>query len=142
MFGIDAGEIMMLVVLGVIMFGPEKIPEMSRKAARVVHYLRNVANQATDQIKGELGPEYADLTIDDLNPKKFIQKHLLDDVQGDINDIKGELMGVKTEVTGQVSSATKLVNSINADITSESRPSAVATVARPARRIVFDIEAT
>ena len=100
--GIGWGELMLLLVLAVIFFGPEKLPEISRKAARVIHTVRLLANQATSQLKEELGPEYQDLTMADLNPKTFVQKHLLADMQEDLADIQKELDGVKMELTGSV----------------------------------------
>ena len=68
----------MLVLLAVLMFGPERIPPFARKAARVYKYLMGIASGAKDQLVGELGPEFADLSLADLNPKTFISKHLLD----------------------------------------------------------------
>ena len=68
----------MLVLLAVLMFGPERIPPFARKAARVYKYLMNIATGAKDQLAGELGPEFKDLSLADLNPKTFISKHLLD----------------------------------------------------------------
>ena len=68
----------MLVLLAVLMFGPEKIPPFARKAARVYKYLMNIATGAKDQLATELGPEFKDLSLSDLNPRTFISKHLLD----------------------------------------------------------------
>ncbi|CEG93765.1 sec-independent translocase [Propionibacterium freudenreichii] len=97
-FGINGSEFVILAVLAVIFFGPERIPEFSRKAARVVFYVRNIANDATSQLKEELGPEYKDLTVEDLNPKTFVKKHLLDDIQDQISEVKDDLNVVKTEL--------------------------------------------
>lgn len=141
MFDVGAGEILALILLGVIMFGPERIPEFSRKAARVVHYLRGVANQATDQIKGELGPEYADLTLNDLNPKTFIQKHLLNDIQDDIDDIKSDLKGVKDEIDSSAASAKELTSSIKDDVKAHDIPEPEPAV-ELAVVVPFDDEAT
>ena len=89
-FGIGLPELGMLLLLGTVLFGPEKIPEYSRKAARVVNFLRNIANQAQDQLRSELGPEYADLELKDLNPKTLVQKHVLDAIQGDLDEIRDD----------------------------------------------------
>ena len=75
---LGAPEVIMLVLLAVLMFGPERIPPFARKAARVYKYLMNIAAGAKDQLAGELGPEFKDLSLSDLNPKTFISKHLLD----------------------------------------------------------------
>lgn len=81
MFGIDAIEFILLLVLAVIMFGPEKLPEFSRKAARIFVALRDIANNAQSQLRTELGPEFADLELKDLNPKAFVAKHMQAEIQ-------------------------------------------------------------
>lgn len=75
---LGAPEVIWLVVLAVLMFGPERIPAFARKAARVYKYLMNIATGAKDQLANELGPGFADLSLADLNPRTFISKHLLD----------------------------------------------------------------
>ncbi len=68
MIDFNVSEILVLGVLAVIIFGPEKLPEVARKAARVLNYLRNIANDAQGRLRQELGPEFADLELADLNP--------------------------------------------------------------------------
>lgn len=80
MFGIDAVELLVLLILAVVMFGPEKLPQYSRKAARIFVYLRDIANNAKETLGNELGPEYANLELRDLNPKAFLAKHLREEV--------------------------------------------------------------
>ena len=70
-------EITVLVVLAIIVFGPEKLPELARKAARVLQFLRRIGNDARGQLRKELGDEFADISLADLNPKTFVAKHLL-----------------------------------------------------------------
>lgn len=70
-------EITALVVLAIIIFGPEKLPELARKAARVLNHLRRIGNDARGQLRKELGPEFDDISLSDLNPRAFVAKHLL-----------------------------------------------------------------
>src|SRR6188472_384028 len=91
MFDVGAPELLVLVVIAVILFGPEKLPEFARKAARVIKYVRTMAGSAQDQLQKELGPEFSDLDVRDLNPKTFIQKHLMDDVDPIVADVKKEI---------------------------------------------------
>ncbi len=91
MFDVGAPELLVLVVIAVILFGPEKLPEFARKAARVIAYLRSMAGNAQQQLSKELGPGFEDVDVRDLNPKAFIQKHLLDDVEPILTDVKKEL---------------------------------------------------
>ncbi|HEY5978986.1 MAG TPA: sec-independent translocase [Microlunatus sp.] len=91
MFDVGAPELLVLVVIAVILFGPEKLPEFARKAARVIKYVRTMAGSAQEQLSKELGPEFSDLDVRDLNPKTFIQKHLMDDVDPIVADVKKEI---------------------------------------------------
>ena len=91
---INGPEFMLLLVLAVILFGPERLPDLARKAARLLRYLRTVAGSAQQQLSKELGPEFENLDFRDLNPKAFVQKHLLDDVEPIIADVKSEVTDV------------------------------------------------
>ena len=96
MFDVGAPELLVLIVIAVILFGPEKLPEFARKAARVVKYLRGMAGNAQQQLSKELGPGFEDIDVRDLNAKAFIQKHLLDDVEPVVADVKQELTAART----------------------------------------------
>lgn len=110
MFGIDGVDLIIIIVLVVVMFGPERLPEFSRKAARVFVYLRDVANNAKTTLSSELGPEYADLELKDLNPKTFIAKQLREEVAM-IDEAKRELQdaaGLLKTTAKEAEEATKL----------------------------------
>jgi len=135
----------MLVLLAVLMFGPEKIPGFARKAARVYKYLMNIASGAKDQLAGELGPEFADLTLADLNPKTFISKHLLDteevsafretiaDTKKALAETNKELLAASAGVAAGGAELVGLLNDSNSSSTSE----LVGVTGSP-----FDLEAT
>jgi len=72
------GEIAMLLVVALLVFGPDKLPSVARDAARVLKQLRSMAQGARTQLKSELGPEFADFDLDSLNPRSFVRKHLLE----------------------------------------------------------------
>lgn len=73
------GEIAVLVVAALLIFGPDRLPSLARDAARVLRQVREMAQGARSQLKSELGPEFADLDLDALNPKRFVRKHLFED---------------------------------------------------------------
>ncbi len=94
MLNFDWTEILVLAVLAVIIFGPEKLPELARKTARVLNYLRNIANDAQGKLREELGPEFADLEL--TNPKAMVTKHLLEPVQAELDPVKSELAPLRS----------------------------------------------
>ena len=87
---INGPEFLLLLVIAVVLFGPERLPDLARKAARVVQYVRTIAGTAQEQLTKELGPGFEDVDMRDLNPKTFIQKHLLDEVDPIVADVKAE----------------------------------------------------
>ena len=95
---IGTGEFIAIVVVAAVLLGPEKIPPLAKKVGRVLGFLRHVANSATDQIKAELGPEYADLTLADLKPQNLVQRIIPSDVQDEMASLRAELAGMQAEV--------------------------------------------
>ncbi len=74
------GELMILAVIALIIFGPDKLPNLAKDAAKMLRQVRDLAQGARTQLKSELGPEFGDIDLQDLNPKAFVRKHLLDDL--------------------------------------------------------------
>ena len=136
---INGPEFALLLVLAVILFGPERLPDLARKAARLVQYLRTAAGSAQDQLTRELGPGFENLDFRDLNPKSFVQKHLLTDtivadVKAELSDVGGTLTDGKASLAGAIDSA-KDVN--------PGGPHDVMADATPARQTTpFDSDAT
>ena len=76
MFDIGGGEIIGLLILGMILIGPDRMPNVAADAARFLVKLKNMAQSATNELKENLGPGYEDLQVKDLHPKTFIKKHI------------------------------------------------------------------
>ena len=73
------GEVAVLLVLGLFVFGPERLPTMAAEAGKGLRQLRQYVKGMTADLKTELGPELGDVDLASLNPRTFVQKHLLDD---------------------------------------------------------------
>ena len=72
-------EIVTLLVVALLVFGPDKLPGVARDAAQMLRQVRRMAKDARSQIKTELGPEFSDFDLDSLNPKTFVRKNLFED---------------------------------------------------------------
>ncbi len=83
MLGVGLPELMVIIVVAVVVFGPERLPEFARQAGRFVRQMRNLAQSAQTQLREELGPEYADLRLADLDPRQAIRKHILEAMDDD-----------------------------------------------------------
>jgi sec-independent protein translocase protein TatB len=56
--------------------GPERLPQVAVDAARFIKKVRAMANNATTELRENLGPGFEDLSPSDLRPKTFIKKHI------------------------------------------------------------------
>ncbi len=73
------GEIAVLLVLALFVFGPERLPTLAAEAGRGLRKVRTYVKGMTDDLKTELGPELGDVDLASLNPRTFVAKHLLSD---------------------------------------------------------------
>lgn len=127
MFDIGAPEFVLLIVIAIVLFGPEKLPEFARKAAHIVTYVRSMAGNAQQQLTKELGPGFENIDVRDLNPRAFIQKHILTDVPI-VANVKNEIAGIAagakefaSEVQGAVRSDGTAAKTITSDEVGVSR---------------------
>jgi sec-independent protein translocase protein TatB len=81
-FDLSITKILILAVIGLVIFGPDQLPKMAKQLGGTLRDLRRMAEKARTDLQEGLGPEFADFDIADLNPKSFVRKHLLDDLDG------------------------------------------------------------
>ena len=101
MFGIGLPELMVIAIIAVVVFGPERLPEYARQAGRFLRQLRNLAQSAQTQLREELGPEYADLRLTDLDPRQAIRKHILEAMDDDDLDAPEQLPAFEVLSSGE-----------------------------------------
>lgn len=130
-------EIISLVLLGLFIFGPERLPKVIGDAARFLRSARQMARNATSELQNELG---TDIDITDLNPRTFVRKHLLsDDEVDDLSRPLREAFGEVQNVTDSLND-TSLVN-VQKSVTSGETPSL--TKSQPSSSVVpYDADAT
>ena len=76
MFGIGLPELAVIFVVAVLVFGPDRLPEFARQAGRFVRQVRTFATSARDDIRSELGPDFADFELTDLDPRRAVRKYV------------------------------------------------------------------
>jgi sec-independent protein translocase protein TatB len=85
-FGLGWMEVGALIVIALLVFGPDKLPQAASQAGKTLRNLRRMANNARDDLRAGLGPEFQNFDPADLNPRNFVRKHLLDDIEDDWNN--------------------------------------------------------
>jgi sec-independent protein translocase protein TatB len=81
-FDVGFGEFLILGLLALLIFG-DRLPTVAAQAGRALRQLRTMANSAKDDLREGLGPDFADFDPADLNPRRFVRKHLFSDDEGD-----------------------------------------------------------
>ena len=76
MFGIGLPELAVIIVVAVVVFGPDRLPDFARQAGRFVRQVRRFSQAARDDIRAELGPEFADFELTDLDPRRAVRKYI------------------------------------------------------------------
>lgn len=90
------GEILVLVVAGLFILGPERLPEAAAWLGRMIRQVREYAAGAREQLRGELGPEFDELRkpldelrgLRDINPRAAVRRGLMVD---DLGERSGEI---------------------------------------------------
>jgi sec-independent protein translocase protein TatB len=84
-FNIGPLEFMVLAIVGLVVLGPDRLPGLARDAARMLRTLRDMATGAREQLREELGPEFADVDLRTLNPRTAVQRAVFGD---DVPDLR------------------------------------------------------
>ena len=104
-FGINGSEFLAIIrvaerlsirlfyaLVAVIVVGPQRLPEYTRKLTQMVRQLRVFLDNARSQIAEEVGPEMADLDLSSLDPRQYDPRKIVRDALGeDIDAIREDL---------------------------------------------------
>lgn len=80
------GEMLLLVIAGLVILGPERLPGAIRWTSGALRQARDYISGATSQLREDLGPEFDDLreplsqlnSLRGMTPRAALTKHLLD----------------------------------------------------------------
>jgi len=87
MFDIGIGEILLIAVAGLLIFGPDKLPRAAADAAKWVKQIRSMAAQSRQDLADSAGIDLGE-TVDtvrslgDLHPRKLARSFLDEDPSG------------------------------------------------------------
>src|SRR5262249_51470585 len=110
-FGVNGWEFLVLLLLAMFIFGPDKLPKAISDGVRMVRNLRDMARNATTDLSRELG---TDIQLEDLHPKTLIRKHILSD--DDEHAFRKPLESLYQDVRKDVTSARGGLQEIARDV--------------------------
>jgi sec-independent protein translocase protein TatB len=127
-FDLSITKLLALALIALIVFGPNDLPKISRQVGRALRDLRRIAEGAKADLREGLGPEFQDFDFDDLNPRRFVQKHLLDDTTAAMHPLYKEFEGT-ADAMGLAASGRAIDTGVRATLLDGAEPP-------------FDVEAT
>jgi sec-independent protein translocase protein TatB len=99
-FDMSMWKLLALGLIALVVFGPDKLPQLARDAGRTVRQLRAMAQAARTELRSELGDTVGDFNLTDLNPRAFVRKHLLDDLDTDLGSTTPANQNGASQTTG------------------------------------------
>ena len=78
MFGMGWPEILMIGMVGVMVFGPDKLPDLAKQAGRFIRTVRRMADNAKNDLGREIGEDFSGLKLRDLDPREMVRRNILD----------------------------------------------------------------
>lgn len=79
MFGIDINgyEILILLVIAVVVLGPDKLPDYAARLGQLVRNLRGYAEGAKGQLREQMGPEFDDIDWKQYDPRQYDPRRIV-----------------------------------------------------------------
>jgi sec-independent protein translocase protein TatB len=138
-FDLSVTKLLVLAVIALVVFGPHELPKIAQQAGRALRDLRRIAEGAKADLREGLGPEFQDFDFEDLNPRRFVRKHLLDDEMEDsTRALFDEFKDTSSAIMGGAGAATTATAATAATMTGSQRTATLPDGEDPP----FDIEAT
>jgi sec-independent protein translocase protein TatB len=132
-FGINGPEFLLLLIIGVLVIGPSRLPEYTQKLANLVTEVRRMASGAREQIKDEVGIDIDDVDWKKYDPRQYDPRRI----------IKEALLDDDTKpVSAGAPAAVAAVAAASAASYAEERPARVIERLADGERAPFDSEAT
>ena len=102
MFGVGLPEFALIALVAVLVFGPDKLPELAKQAGGFLRKAKAFAVSARDELRTELGPEYADLELQDLDPRTIVRRHIVEAMEDAEGDATPKRRGLRPLAEGEV----------------------------------------
>ena len=77
MAGVNGWEFILLIVLAVVILGPDRLPEYASKLAHLVRQVRTMAEGAKSQLREQMGPEFDDIDWRQYDPRQYDPRRIV-----------------------------------------------------------------
>lgn len=73
------GRMAVLLVVALVVFGPERLPEIAGQLGRFLRKARGVLDNMSSEVKSTMGPELAEMDLRSMHPKRYLADLLNDE---------------------------------------------------------------
>jgi len=108
---VSGGELLVILLVVFLVFGPEKMPDMARKAGRLMNQMKKATNDLTNEFKKETS-----VLQEEINTAHQQVNDQLESVSREVNRTKAQIvnnMGTETKTTEAQAPATSVESTVN-----------------------------
>ncbi len=88
MFGINGGEFLVILLVAVIVIGPNRLPKYAEQLARFTKQARHFVQDARSRVDEELGDEVKDIDWAALDPRRYDPRRIVRDALLDTDAVR------------------------------------------------------
>jgi len=92
---VNGWELIALIVVGILVLGPERLPEYAGKFANMVRQVRNLATNARTQLKDQMGPEFDDVDWRQFDPRQYDPRRIVREALSDADVDPADPLGLR-----------------------------------------------
>lgn len=81
--GLSLDKLVIVLVIALILIGPERLPRYAAQLGRMVRALRDLANGAKDRMREEMGPEFDEVEWSKLDPRQYDPRRIVREALAD-----------------------------------------------------------
>lgn len=70
-------EFIVLIVLAVVILGPERLPEYAARLGRLVRQAKAMAESAKGQLREQMGPEFDEINWQQYDPRQYDPRRIV-----------------------------------------------------------------
>ena len=89
MFGINGWELVIILVVAMLVIGPERLPAYAEQLGGLVRRGRDLLRNAKARVDDELGPEFSDVDWSKLDPRQYDPRKIVRDALLDDDPVAG-----------------------------------------------------
>ena len=97
MLDINGWELVVVVVVALLVIGPERMPEYSAKLARMVKQLKGMAEAAKVQLREQMGPDFDDVDWKQYDPRQYDPRRIVREALMDDGSAESQTSEVKAQ---------------------------------------------